>query len=83
MRNPIRSLFAGVDSGGEQRREAIARAVARRPDVLLCDEPTGALDAKTGRVVLEVIARVNRELGTTTAVITHNAPSWYADEAMK
>jgi putative ABC transport system ATP-binding protein len=52
---------------------AIARAVAKRPDVLLCDEPTGALDISTGIVVLEVIERVNRELGTTTAVITHNS----------
>jgi len=60
-------------SGGEQQRVAIARAVAKRPQVLLCDEPTGALDAETGVLVLEVIARVNRELGTTTAVITHNA----------
>jgi putative ABC transport system ATP-binding protein len=60
-------------SGGEQQRVAIARAVAKRPQVLLCDEPTGALDAQTGVLVLEVIARVNRELGTTTVVITHNA----------
>jgi len=60
-------------SGGEQQRVAIARAVAKRPQVLLCDEPTGALDAETGVLVLEVIARVNHELGTTTAVITHNA----------
>jgi putative ABC transport system ATP-binding protein len=60
-------------SGGEQQRVAIARAIAKRPDVLLCDEPTGALDAQTGKVVLEAIGRVNRELGTTTAVITHNA----------
>jgi len=61
-------------SGGEQQRVAIARAVAKRPDVLLCDEPTGALDFQTGIKVLEVIDRVNRELGTTTAVITHNVP---------
>ncbi len=61
-------------SGGEQQRVAIARAVAKRPSVLLCDEPTGALDFRTGILVLEVIARVNRELGTATAVITHNAP---------
>lgn len=61
-------------SGGEQQRVAIARAVAKRPDVLLCDEPTGALDFKTGRLVLSVLDRVNRELGTTTAIITHNAP---------
>jgi putative ABC transport system ATP-binding protein len=61
-------------SGGEQQRVAIARAVAKRPDVLLCDEPTGALDYATGKVVLEVIAKINAELGTTAAVITHNAP---------
>ncbi|HEX5104971.1 MAG TPA: ABC transporter ATP-binding protein [Pirellulaceae bacterium] len=60
-------------SGGEQQRVAIARAIAKQPDVLLCDEPTGALDVKTGVVVLEVIQRINRELGTTTAIITHNA----------
>jgi putative ABC transport system ATP-binding protein len=60
-------------SGGEQQRVAIARAVAKRPDVLLCDEPTGALDVVTGKVVLAAIADANRELGTTTVVITHNA----------
>ena len=60
-------------SGGEQQRVAIARAVAKRPDVLLCDEPTGALDAQTGKLVLAVIEKVNRETGTTTAIITHNA----------
>lgn len=65
--------FPAQLSGGEQQRVAIARAIAKRPDVLLCDEPTGALDVKTGIVVLEAIERVNRELGTTTAVITHNA----------
>lgn len=65
--------FPSQLSGGEQQRVAIARAVAKRPDVLLCDEPTGALDAATGKIVLSVIERVNRELGTTTAVITHNA----------
>jgi putative ABC transport system ATP-binding protein len=65
--------FPAQLSGGEQQRVAIARAVVKRPDVLLCDEPTGALDAATGRLVLEVLARVNRELGTTTVVITHNA----------
>lgn len=65
--------FPAQLSGGEQQRVAIARAIAKRPDVLLCDEPTGALDIQTGIVVLEVIQRVNRELGTTTAVITHNA----------
>jgi len=61
-------------SGGEQQRVAIARAIAKRPDVLLCDEPTGALDYSTGVMVLEAIARINVELGTTAAVITHNAP---------
>ena len=66
-------LFPAQLSGGEQQRVAIARAVAKRPDVLLCDEPTGALDYATGKLVLEVLARVNAELGTTTAVITHNA----------
>jgi putative ABC transport system ATP-binding protein len=64
--------FPSQMSGGEQQRVAIARAIAKRPDVLLCDEPTGALDLKTGVVVLEVIERVNQELGTTTVVITHN-----------
>lgn len=65
--------FPAQLSGGEQQRVAIARAIAKRPEVLLCDEPTGALDIKTGIVVLRVIERINRELGTTTAVITHNA----------
>ena len=65
--------FPSQLSGGEQQRTAIARAIAKRPDVLLCDEPTGALDVHTGVVVLEAIERINRELGTTTAVITHNA----------
>jgi putative ABC transport system ATP-binding protein len=60
-------------SGGEQQRVAIARAVAKRPDVLLCDEPTGALDYETGKLVLRAIASANAELGTTTMVITHNA----------
>ena len=65
--------FPSQLSGGEQQRVAIARAIAKRPDVLLCDEPTGALDAATGITVLEAIQRINEELGTTTAVITHNA----------
>ena len=65
--------FPAQMSGGEQQRVAIARAVAKRPDVLLCDEPTGSLDYATGKVVLEVLARVNLKLGTTIAVITHNA----------
>jgi putative ABC transport system ATP-binding protein len=66
--------FPAQLSGGEQQRVALARAVAKRPSVLLCDEPTGALDFRTGILVLEVIERVNRELGAATAVITHNAP---------
>jgi putative ABC transport system ATP-binding protein len=70
---PRRDHFPAQLSGGEQQRVAIARAIAKRPDVLLCDEPTGALDISTGIVVLEALARVNRELGTTTLVITHNA----------
>ncbi len=64
--------FPAQLSGGEQQRVAIARAIVKRPDVLLCDEPTGALDFSTGVVVLEVLERVNRELGTTTVIITHN-----------
>ena len=65
--------FPAQLSGGEQQRVAIARAIAKRPEVLLCDEPTGALDSKTGVRVLEALTQVNEELGTTTAIITHNA----------
>jgi len=65
--------FPAQLSGGEQQRVAIARAIAKRPDVLLCDEPTGALDYETGLIVLQALAEVNRTLGTTVAVITHNA----------
>jgi putative ABC transport system ATP-binding protein len=65
--------FPAQLSGGEQQRVAIARAIAKRPHVLLCDEPTGALDISTGVIVLEALERVNQELGTTVAIITHNA----------
>jgi len=65
--------FPAELSGGEQQRVAIARAIAKRPDILMCDEPTGALDSKTGIKVLEAIESTNRSLGTTTAIITHNA----------
>jgi putative ABC transport system ATP-binding protein len=65
--------FPAQMSGGEQQRVAIARAIAKRPEILLCDEPTGALDVETGKLVLAAISRVNRELGSTTVVITHNA----------
>jgi putative ABC transport system ATP-binding protein len=70
---PRRLHFPSQLSGGEQQRVAIARAIAKRPQLLLCDEPTGALDYATGKLVLEVIARINTELGTTAVVITHNA----------
>ena len=81
--NPVKALemvdlgnrlhhFPAQLSGGEQQRVAIARAVVKQPDVLLCDEPTGALDYATGKLVLEVLEKVNRELGTLTVVITHN-----------
>jgi putative ABC transport system ATP-binding protein len=66
--------FPAQLSGGEQQRVAIARAIAKRPDLLFCDEPTGALDSKTGIVVLEALAQINRELGSALALITHNAP---------
>ncbi len=69
-----RHHFPSQLSGGEQQRVAIARAVAKRPDILLCDEPTGALDFATGKKVLEAIQKVNQELGTLVVVITHNAP---------
>jgi putative ABC transport system ATP-binding protein len=65
--------FPAQLSGGEQQRVAIARAIAKRPEVLLCDEPTGALDFRTGKLVLKALQQVNQESGTTTAVITHNA----------
>ena len=70
---PRQHHFPAQLSGGEQQRVAIARAIVKRPEVLLCDEPTGALDYQTGKMVLEVIARINAELGTTAVVITHNA----------
>jgi len=70
---PRRDHFPAQLSGGEQQRVAIARAIVKRPELLLCDEPTGALDYQTGKLVLEVIERINSELGTTVIVITHNA----------
>ena len=76
--------FPSQLSGGEQQRVAIARAIAKRPQVLLCDEPTGALDYETGKLVLEVIAKINAELGTTSMVITHNAAiSGMADRVLR
>jgi putative ABC transport system ATP-binding protein len=75
--------FPSQLSGGEQQRVAIARAIAKRPSVLLCDEPTGALDSETGILVLEAIEKVNRELGAATAIITHNADiAFIADRVM-
>ena len=68
-----RDHFPAQLSGGEQQRVAIARAIAKLPAVMLCDEPTGALDISTGVIVLDALARINAELGTTTVVITHNA----------
>ncbi|MET0261639.1 MAG: ABC transporter ATP-binding protein [Rariglobus sp.] len=70
---PRADHFPAQLSGGEQQRVAIARAIAKRPEVLLCDEPTGALDVRTGVTVLEAVQRINRELGTLTVIITHNA----------
>ncbi len=70
---PRMSHFPSELSGGEQQRVAIARAIAKRPEVLLCDEPTGALDSKTGVQVLEALDQINRDFGTTIVVITHNA----------
>jgi putative ABC transport system ATP-binding protein len=76
--------FPAQLSGGEQQRVAIARAIVKRPDVLLCDEPTGALDYATGKLVLEVIERINLSLGTTAIVITHNAAiAGMADRVVK
>ena len=76
--------FPAQLSGGEQQRVAIARAIAKRPAVLLCDEPTGALDSATGVVVLEALEKVNRELGTLTVIITHNADiAHMADRVMQ
>jgi putative ABC transport system ATP-binding protein len=69
-----RDHYPSQMSGGEQQRVAIARAVVKKPEILLCDEPTGALDAATGRLVLDVLDRVNRELATSIAIVTHNAP---------
>jgi len=71
--SPRLDHFPAQLSGGEQQRVAIARAIAKRPEILLCDEPTGALDVRTGVVVLEAIQRVNQELGALTVIITHNA----------
>ena len=70
---PRMNHFPSQLSGGEQQRVAIARAIAKRPKILLCDEPTGALDIKTGITVLEALREINEELGTTTVIITHNA----------
>ncbi|MBC5763926.1 ABC transporter ATP-binding protein [Ramlibacter albus] len=82
--SPRRDHFPSQLSGGEQQRVAIARAIAKRPQLLLCDEPTGALDYATGKLVLEVIADINRNLGTTAVVITHNAAiSAMADRVVK
>ena len=75
--------FPSQLSGGQQQRVAIARAVVKRPEILLCDEPTGALDAETGHLVLDAISRVHKELGTTVGIVTHNAPiAQMADRAV-
>lgn len=81
---PRMDHFPAQLSGGEQQRVAIARAIAKQPEILLCDEPTGALDYSTGKLVLDVLAQINRDLGTTTAVITHNAAiSQMADRVIR
>jgi putative ABC transport system ATP-binding protein len=81
---PRSNHFPSQLSGGEQQRVAIARAIAKQPQLLLCDEPTGALDYATGKLVLEVIARINRELRTTAVLITHNAAiSAMADRVLR